>query len=74
MIEAHSYFGDFEVYKYGLDTDQIQDGNRFRLTQSQFRPYKNYYNDQDIRSEEKNEYYISIDMNLLCISQERRLL
>lgn len=59
VVTAHSYFGDFEVYKYGLDTDQIQDGNRFRLTQSQFRPYKNYYNDQDIRSEEKNEYYVS---------------
>ena len=59
VVTAHSYFGDFEVYKYGLDTDQIQDGNQFRLTQSQFRPYKNYYNDQDIRSEEKNEYYVS---------------
>ena len=25
VIRAHSYFGDFEVYKYGLDIDKLQD-------------------------------------------------
>lgn len=59
VIRAHSHFGDFEVYPYGLSTEMVRKGIHFRLTQSFYRPYKNYYNEDDVRSEVENPYYIS---------------
>lgn len=44
VIQAHSHSGDFQVYPYGLTTGKIQGGGYFMLTQSEYRPYKNYYN------------------------------
>ena len=55
VIRAHSYFGDFEVYKYGLDIDKLQDTISyhdgadsytyagFGVTQEEFDPLKDYY-------------------------------
>ena len=53
VIRAHNYFGDFEVYKYGLDIDKLQDtitydgGDYayagFNVTQEDFDPLKDYY-------------------------------
>lgn len=45
-IQAHNHHGDFEVYKYGLDLNEITNGvraeagNYFALTQSPWRPLK----------------------------------
>lgn len=56
VIRAHSYFGDFEVYKYGLDIDKLRDDTisynngadsytyaGFGVTQEDFDPLKDYY-------------------------------
>ncbi|MDD3252935.1 MAG: SpaA isopeptide-forming pilin-related protein [Lachnospiraceae bacterium] len=67
IIYAHSNAGDFEVYKYGQDVDRITNGvpavpkagNYFALTQSEYRPYKNGYNEQDVRKDAENPYYLS---------------
>ena len=67
VVQAHSHSGDFQVYPYGLATSKIQDGNYFMLTQSEYRPYKNYYNEDDVWKNTENPdlpgyanpYYIS---------------
>lgn len=53
VIRAHSYHGDFEVYKYGLDIDKltgsIDSGSGsysykgFNITQEAYDPLKDYY-------------------------------
>lgn len=66
LIYAHSDRGDYSVYPYGLDIEQIQngassasEGDYFALTQSRYRPYKNYYNETDDREAAKVTYYLS---------------
>ncbi|NBH70864.1 hypothetical protein D3Z51_02230 [Clostridiaceae bacterium] len=66
-ILAHNHHGDFEIYKYGMDIGLIANGvpsaagtgDYFALTQSEYRPYKNYYNEQDERTESRVDYYLS---------------
>ncbi|MCI8659294.1 MAG: hypothetical protein HFG54_03445 [Lachnospiraceae bacterium] len=67
QIFAHSHYGDFEIYKYGMDVDLLDNGvppvlgkgNRFALTQSTYNPYKNYYNQQDDREGAKVDFYLT---------------
>ena len=65
VTEAHNHSGDFELYKYGLDIDVISngaekagEGDYFALTQDEWKPYLNYYNDEDDRTE-KVTYYLA---------------
>ncbi len=66
-ILAHNHHGDFEIYKYGMDIGLIANGvpaaagkgDYFALTQSEYRPYKNYYNGQDKRTDHSVDYYLS---------------
>lgn len=65
-IKGRNADGDFEVYKYGMDIDQIRNGEAepgtgdyFALTQDEFKPYKNYYNSQDDRTTGDVPYYLS---------------
>ncbi len=66
VIYAHSDKGDFQVYKYGLDIGQIKNGAKtagkgdyFALTQSEYRPYQNHYNDHDDRTVGDVPYYLT---------------
>lgn len=67
VIQAHSNRGDYEIYKYGMEIDRIQNGvpvslavgDYFALTQSEYRPFKNYYNVQDDRASGAVPYYLS---------------
>ena len=67
VIQAHSDRGDFEIYKYGMETDRIRNGaverpgagDYISLTQSEFRPRQNYYNAQDDRTAASVPYYLS---------------
>ena len=67
VIQAHSNRGDYEIYKYGMEIDRIQNGvpvspavgDYFALTQSEYRPFKNYYNVQDDRTSGAVPYYLS---------------
>lgn len=67
VIKAHNYNGDFEVYKHGLSISQITNevpgtpgaGDYFALTQSEYRPLKNYYNVQDDRMTGDVPYYLT---------------
>ncbi len=67
VIRAHSSRGDFEVYKYGLDLDYVQngvpehpgEGDYFAMTQSEYRPFQNSYNEQDDRNAGAVSYYLS---------------
>lgn len=67
VIKAHNNYGDFEVYKYGQDIRRITNGvpgapgagDYYALTQSEYRPEKNYYNSTDIRSNDGNDYYLT---------------
>lgn len=53
VIRAHGYYGDFEVYKYGLDVDQLHGTitapnstyyyGGWDITQEEFDPLKDYY-------------------------------
>lgn len=70
VIKAHNHDGDFEVYKYGMEPDKIQNGavkdhdtGYFALTQSEFRPFKNYYNSHDDRRIGEVPYYLSEGMS-----------
>ncbi len=66
-IQAHNHCGDFEVYKYGMDIGLTANGvpaivglgDYFALTQDEYRPYKNYYNGRDDRTEGGVDYYLS---------------
>ena len=68
-IQAHNHHGDFEVYKYGLDLNEITNGvraeagNYFALTQSPWRPLKNYYNPENDRSAAEVTYYLTEGQN-----------
>lgn len=66
VIKGRNADGDFEVYKYGIDIDNIKNGvteagpgDYFALSQSAFKPYQNYYNEQDNRTNENVPYYLS---------------
>ena len=65
IIQAHNHHGDFEVYKYGLDMNAITNGvraeagNYFALTQSPYRPLKNYYNTENDRTAAAVTYYLT---------------
>ncbi len=66
IIKGRNADGDFEVYKYGMDIDNIKNGvtgagpgDYFALSQSAFKPYKNYYNEQDNRTDGNVPYYLS---------------
>lgn len=66
LIKGRNAEGDFEVYKYGMDIDNIDNGvtgaaagDYYALTQSEFKPYKNYYNEQDDRTTGNVPYYLS---------------
>lgn len=55
VIRAHNYYGDYEVYKYGLDVDKLIDTitysggtygyDGYVITQDVNDPLKDYYND-----------------------------
>ena len=67
---AHSDSGDFELLPYGLELDQIENGTaeaegdaHFALTQDAWKPYMNYYNDQDDRTAAPVTYYLSGNMD-----------
>lgn len=67
VILSRNASGDFEVYKYGLEVERVRngvpepagEGDYYALTQSEYRPYKNYYNEQDDRSQGLVDYYLS---------------
>lgn len=66
IIKGRNADGDFEVYKYGMDIDNIRNGmtgagsgDYFALSQNGFKPYKNYYNEQDARISGEVPYYLS---------------
>ena len=67
VIKAHSHAGDFEVYKYGEDISRLNNGSTdtpgtseyYALTQSEFKPYKNYYNEEDDRTIGNVPYYLT---------------
>ena len=66
IIKGRNADGDFEVYKYGMDIDNIRNGitgtgsgDYFALSQNGFKPYKNYYNEQDNRISGNVPYYLS---------------
>lgn len=66
IIKGRNADGDFEVYKYGMDMDNIRNaisgtgsGDYFALSQNGFKPYKNYYNEQDDRLSGNVPYYLS---------------
>lgn len=66
-IYAHNHHGDFEIYKYGMDVDlidngvpeRIGEGDYFALTQEMYKPYKNYYNSQDDRLGAPVDFYLT---------------
>lgn len=66
IIKGRNADGDFEVYKYGMDIDNIRNGmtgtgsgDYFALSQNGFKPYKNYYNELDDRLSGNVPYYLS---------------
>lgn len=66
IIKARNYSGDFEVFKYGLSLPHLKNGagtagagDYFALTQAEYKPCKNYYNDLDDRTAKEVEYYLS---------------
>ncbi len=67
VIQAHSTRGDFEIYPYGLELDRFRngepenpaEGDYAALTQSVYRPAKNYYNEADDRAAGAVHYYLS---------------
>lgn len=66
IIKGRNADGDFEVYKFGMDIDNIKNGmtgtgsdDYFALSQNEFKPYKNYYNEQDARISGNIPYYLS---------------
>lgn len=70
IIKANNNFGDFEIYKYGMSMGKISNGavhtgigDYFALTQSQFKPLPNYYNEKDSRNAGDVLYYLTEGMN-----------
>ena len=66
IIKGRNAEGDFEVYKYGINIDSVDNGastsaagHYFALTQDEFRPYKNYYNGDDDRTTGNVPYYLT---------------
>ncbi|MGL5437497.1 MAG: SpaA isopeptide-forming pilin-related protein [Lachnospiraceae bacterium] len=71
VIKAHNQDGDYQIYKYGLDIDQISNGvpvnpgagDYFAVTQAESKPDKNYYNDQNDRNSGPVLYYLAEGLN-----------
>ena len=70
VVKAHNHCGDFEIYKYGLSMGDIANGaaeagtgNYFALTQSQWKPLANYYNEDDDRRTGDVPYYLTEGMS-----------
>lgn len=70
VIKAHNYFGDFQIYKYGLSAGAVTNGashagagDYFALTQSRYKPLSNYYNEEDNRNTGKVPYYLTEGMS-----------
>lgn len=66
IIKARNYSGDFQVFKYGLSLPYLKNGaetagkgDYFALTQAEYKPCKNYYNDLDDRTAKEVSYYLS---------------
>ena len=66
VMTAHNSSGSFEIYKYGLAPDDIENGTagagkdaHFALTQDEWKPYLNYYNDLDDQKADAETYYLS---------------
>lgn len=67
VIQAHNHQGDFQIYKFGLSISQIKNGvppslgkgDYFALTQSPYKPLKNYYNKEDDRTAGKADFYLA---------------
>lgn len=57
VIQAHSGDGDFEVYKFGLEPDRIQGEEclGYRVTQAEFKPFKDLYSWENVNSRYHNE-------------------
>ncbi len=71
VINAHNHYGDFQIYKYGMDIKNIANGvskeagkgDYFALTQSLYKPYQNYYNEEDDRTTKDVPYYLTEGMS-----------
>jgi uncharacterized surface anchored protein len=70
VVKAHTNFGDFEIYKYGMSMKAIANGDSqpgkgdyFALTQSEYKPLPNYYNQEDNRCTGHVPYYLTEGMN-----------
>lgn len=64
IIKAHGYYGDYEIYKYGLDLDNL--AGRFEITQSEYDPMKDYYNtivDSETAGGNPDSHYLADDVN-----------
>ena len=67
VIRGHGHFGDFEVYPYGQDIERVVNGapdepgagQYYALTQSEYRPCQNHYNETGVRSTGSNPYYLT---------------
>jgi len=67
VIKAHNHSGDFEIYPDGLSLGSIRNdapaspglNDYFALTQSEYRPYKNYYNEANDQSTGDVPYYLT---------------
>lgn len=69
VIKAHNHSGDFEIYPYGMELSRIKNGEQgtdtakagdyFALTQSLWKPCKNYYNEADDRKTGDVPYYLT---------------
>lgn len=71
VVKAHNHYGDFEIYKYGMDIKKIANGaggaagkgDYFALTQSLYKPYPNYYNEEDDPAGGEAPYYLTEGMS-----------
>lgn len=74
VIKAHGYYGDYEIYKYGLDIDKLSGdaagdtsgSEHYNITQSEYDPLKDYYNtivDPEETGGNPNSHYQADDVN-----------
>ena len=78
VIRAHNKDGDYEIYKYGLDVDKLTtqieyngityDHDGYKVTQDEYDPLKNYYNDPLVDTAHEggntNSHYFADDDNV----------
>lgn len=74
IIKAHGYYGDYEIYKYGLDLDRLSGESigdstgvgHFNLAQEPTDPLKDYYNvmvDPEEAGGNEDSHYLADDEN-----------